>query len=166
MKTDTELCPWEEILGFKSDFEFKRFLVWINEQVQEGVALKVTKLPFEEAQGQHFLHKESGIIWQLIWPDISYLTGSFRRVKNKCPWNKVDAFSSYVEFETFLLWIEKQVKLGKAKEMTVKKPRALIDDKPSGEKWYLHVQSSEVWRLLWPDPPFRGEFERIIEDIG
>lgn len=159
-------CPWEEIQGFRNDLEFRNFVVWINEQVREGIALEssdLKKLLPEEAYEQYFIHKESGIVWQLIWPDNSYLTGSFRRIKNKdeCTWNKVDAFSSYAEFEGFLPWIEKQVKLGKAKEVPVEVPRALIDNKPWGEKWYLHVPSGEVWRLLWPDPPFGGEFEPV-----
>jgi hypothetical protein len=29
------------------------------------------------------------------------------------------------------------------------------------EVWYMHVTSREVWRLVWPEPPFDGVFQRI-----
>jgi hypothetical protein len=29
------------------------------------------------------------------------------------------------------------------------------------EVWYLHVQSRETWRLVWPEPPFDGIFKKI-----
>ena len=29
------------------------------------------------------------------------------------------------------------------------------------EVWYLHLQSRETWRLVWPEPPFDGIFKKI-----
>ena len=80
---------------------------------------------------------------------------------NICPWKLIDDFEGWVNFNRFLTWIEHEVQLGHAKELPVRNTYlgfTLLD-----EKWFQHIPSGEIWRLVWPDPPFKGLFEKIEE---
>jgi hypothetical protein len=77
----------------------------------------------------------------------------------KCPWEKIDDFQSYSEFDGLVEWINNQVISGLAEEFFVEKPYSgsvLFE-----EKWFRHISSNEIWRLVWPDAPFTGIFERV-----
>jgi hypothetical protein len=76
-----------------------------------------------------------------------------------CPWEKINEFQSYSEFERFVSWIDEQVKSGVAEELLVRKP--YIGATTFREKWYRHVASGKTWRLVWPDGPFTGIFEPV-----
>jgi len=76
-----------------------------------------------------------------------------------CPWEKINEFQSYSEFERFVSWIDEQVKSGVAEELLVRKP--YIGATTFREKWYRHVVSGKTWRLVWPDGPFTGIFEPV-----
>jgi len=76
-----------------------------------------------------------------------------------CPWEKINEFQSYSEFERFVSWIDEQVKSGVAEELQVRKP--YIGATTFREKWYRHVASGKTWRLVWPDGPFTGIFEPV-----
>lgn len=76
-----------------------------------------------------------------------------------CPWKAISDFRSRGEFERFQSWIEAQVASGDAQEVPVAKP--YIDAPSFTEKWFKHLASSTVWRLVWPDGPFTGVFERV-----
>lgn len=81
MKTDTKLCPWEEVNGFRNRGAFADFLSWINEQAQTEVATEISAPPkalCKNLGDKWFVHNESGAIWHLIWPDITTLTGAFK----------------------------------------------------------------------------------------
>ena len=76
-----------------------------------------------------------------------------------CPWEKINDFQSYSEFERFVAWMDDQVKSATAEETTVQKP--YIGANTFREKWYRHVESGKTWRLVWPDAPFAGVFEPV-----
>jgi hypothetical protein len=81
-----------------------------------------------------------------------------------CPWEEVDSFSSLVEFRSFERWMIGQVSGGLARQVPVGVPYRHGDGDGTlilAEVWYLHLQSRETWRLVWPEPPFDGIFKRI-----
>ena len=77
----------------------------------------------------------------------------------KCLWEEIDGFQSLGEFNGFVAWINEQVATGKAKELLVKSP--YMDATTFEEKWFAHLESGQVWRLVWPDGPFTGLFEPV-----
>ncbi len=77
---------------------------------------------------------------------------------NICPWGKINDFQSLSEFNRFVGWMDEQVNAGVAEEIAVERPYVGATFK---EKWYRHSASKEVWRLVWPDSPFTGVFERV-----
>ena len=76
-----------------------------------------------------------------------------------CPWETIDSFDSFSEFERFVEWMGEQVISGAAKEVVVREP--YIGATTFREKWFEHSPSGETWRLVWPDAPFAGIFERV-----
>lgn len=76
-----------------------------------------------------------------------------------CPWEKIDDFQISSEFDRYHEWISEQVKLGRAEELPVQKPYS--GSTAWQEKWFRHVASGQVWRLVWPDGPFTGTFEPV-----
>lgn len=74
----------------------------------------------------------------------------------KCPWERIDDFSSRSEFERCARWLQEQVDAGVAQ---VRQPQSrYIGSSTLEERWYEHIASGQTWRLVWPDPPFRGVF--------
>ena len=79
-----------------------------------------------------------------------------------CPWEEVDGFVSLVEFRSFERWMIGQVSGGLARQVPVASPYRHDDEAlVLVEVWYLHLMSREVWRLVWPEPPFDGVFKKI-----
>ncbi len=76
-----------------------------------------------------------------------------------CPWDLIDDFRTRGEFERFVAWIEAQVASGDAQEIPVVSP--YVGASSFSEKWFRHIASSSVWRLVWPDGPFTGVFEPV-----
>lgn len=76
-----------------------------------------------------------------------------------CSWESINDFASFSEFNRFVSWIDKQVAIGQAVELEVGAP--YLDATSFTEKWYRHIDSGETWRLVWPDGPFTGLFERL-----
>ena len=77
----------------------------------------------------------------------------------QCPWEKINDFRRYSEFDQFVEWINDQVTSNLAKELPVK--NRYIGSTIFQEKWFLHISSGQVWRVVWPDFPFTGVFEPI-----
>ena len=84
-----------------------------------------------------------------------------RKMKN-CPWEIIDPFESYSEFERFVGWMRDQVASGAARELPVTQAYRGISSLK--EKWFEHIGSGRMWRLLEPDPPFGGFFKYIGDD--
>ena len=75
-----------------------------------------------------------------------------------CPWEAVDGFTTLAEFRSFERWMLGQVSAGMARQVPVGTP---YGERVLPETWYLHLKSRQVWRLVWPDPPFSGVFIRV-----
>jgi hypothetical protein len=75
------------------------------------------------------------------------------------PWERINDFESLYEFDRFVDWMTDQTKAGVAEEVAVHLP--YIGATTFREKWFRHVPTGETWRLVWPDAPFRGVFERV-----
>ena len=74
-------------------------------------------------------------------------------------WYEIRGFASPGEFERFVEYIRGQVRSGIAEE-TAADP-AYGPGEIFGGRWYRHVASGAVWRLVPPDPPFTGLWERV-----
>jgi hypothetical protein len=84
-----------------------------------------------------------------------------------CPWEEVDGFTSLAEFRSFERWLLGQVSGGLARQVPVGSPYGHSDrDIILVEVWYLHLQSRQTWRLVWPEPPFDGIFKPIPDNQG
>lgn len=73
-------------------------------------------------------------------------------------WETNAGFQLPSEFARFERWIADQVKAGIAIEIPAS---ASHQGSLPDEKWYRHLASGEVWRLISPDFPFRGTFEQV-----
>jgi hypothetical protein len=77
-----------------------------------------------------------------------------------CPWEKIEGFSSHSEFVRFCDWMKDLIVEGGAKKIPVQ--RRYRDIESLSEEWFEHVASATRWRLVHPDGPFRGLFERVV----
>lgn len=77
-----------------------------------------------------------------------------------CPWELIEQFRDWREFWRFERWMQDQVLEGRAEETAV---LYLFSGADLPEKWFRHTYSGEVWRLVKPDPPFAGLFERVVD---
>lgn len=77
----------------------------------------------------------------------------------QCPWVSIDDFARLSEFNRFVAWMNDQVKNGLAEETSVISP--YMGATTFKEKWFKHVETGQVWRLVWPDGPFHGIFEKV-----
>jgi hypothetical protein len=66
-------CDWEEIRGFTSPAEYRRFVTYIEELVSAGYAQEVPADPAygpnQVYGGRWFADKSTGEIWRLVEPD-------------------------------------------------------------------------------------------------
>jgi hypothetical protein len=79
--------------------------------------------------------------------------------KASCDWEIVDAFDSLTDYRRFLTWINDQVTAGLVRLVQVERPYSgstLWD-----EHWYECGVNGETWRLVAPEPPFRGIFKPV-----
>lgn len=76
-----------------------------------------------------------------------------------CSWEAIEDFHSLAEFERFEDWVAGQIANGNAAEVAVSAP--YLDAPSFAEKWFKHLRSGQVWRLVWPDGPFTGLFDRV-----
>ena len=78
---------------------------------------------------------------------------------NDCDWEPIDRFQSLADYEKFLSRINEQVAAGRAYVVPLDPAKAW--GSAWDEHWYRCVADREVWRLVGPDPPFRGVFKRL-----
>lgn len=81
-----------------------------------------------------------------------------------CNWEPVDRFQSLADYGRFLSWINEQVTEGRAAVVPLDPARAWGN--AWEENWYRCVADGQVWRLVGPDPPFRGVFKRVESAPG
>lgn len=78
-----------------------------------------------------------------------------------CPWEPILGFQGWSEYSRFRTWIDEQLRTDIARELVVE---SFYGGAFSVERWFLHVASEEVWRLVAPDAPFRGVFLRVSDE--
>ena len=76
-----------------------------------------------------------------------------------CPWERIEQFSDRAEFDRCVQWLHEQVLAGAAREVSV--TARYLGATTLEERWYRHLASGAVWRLVGPDPPFRGLFAPV-----
>lgn len=76
-----------------------------------------------------------------------------------CPWERISDFDGWVEFERFETWLRNEITDGDASEIPVLKSYNAVCK--FREKWFIHRFSGQTWRLVWPEPPFAGLFEKV-----
>lgn len=74
-------------------------------------------------------------------------------------WNTIAEFRSLDEFKRFAAWMDVQVKNGSATDVPVSEP--YMGAPSFDERWVKRVPDGRVWRLVGPDGPFHGLFERV-----
>ena len=76
-------------------------------------------------------------------------------------WEEIHGFTSPGEYARFMKYLEGQVSSGHAEEVEAE------DDYGRGEiyggRWFRDVETGAVWRLVPPDPPFRGLWEPVVK---
>ena len=75
-----------------------------------------------------------------------------------CGWKTVEGFSSDQDYADLSSLIREQVRLGMAREERVKNAYSGVD---WDERWYRCFATKKTWRLIAPDPPFRGLFKPV-----
>lgn len=73
-------------------------------------------------------------------------------------WDEIHGFVSPGEFERFRRWITGALDQQRLIEVPVEERYS--SSTTFDEHWY-RAASGSVWRLVAPDPPFRGVFERV-----
>jgi hypothetical protein len=78
---------------------------------------------------------------------------------DSCGWAMVDGFDSMADYERLRDSVGEQVRLGQAEERRVSKPYSGL--KTLNERWIKCKSTGDTWRLIAPDPPFPGIFEKV-----
>jgi hypothetical protein len=74
-------------------------------------------------------------------------------------WYEIRDFETPGEFERFVRFLRAQVEAGAVEQVPVEP-----DYGPGeiyGGSWYRDCRTGEIWRLVPPDPPFLGLWERV-----
>ena len=74
-------------------------------------------------------------------------------------WEEIHGFASPSEYGRFLKYLEGQVTGGFAEEIAVEPNYGRGEI--YGGRWFRHIETGEVWRLIAPDFPFRGLWEPV-----
>jgi hypothetical protein len=74
-------------------------------------------------------------------------------------WEEIHDFQSPAEYARFVEWLDKQIEAGRVDESPVVRPygRSELFE----ERWFRCRECGVMWRLVAPDPPFRGVFEHV-----
>lgn len=74
-------------------------------------------------------------------------------------WDEIHGFTSPSEYERFVRWLNEQEAAGVIEMVPV--GRRYNDSSLFEEQWVRCVECTQVWRVVAPDPPFRGVFEKV-----
>lgn len=76
-----------------------------------------------------------------------------------CDWEAIDGFDSLADYRRFRNWIEGQITSGLVASVPVTKPYS--GSTLWEEHWFKCLSDEKTWRLVGPDPPFRGLFKMV-----
>ena len=74
-------------------------------------------------------------------------------------WQPISAFGSSAEYRELLAFLNSEVAKGVAEPVPVERPYSgstLFD-----EHWFKNLRTEEIWRIVGPDPPYRGTFKKV-----
>lgn len=74
------------------------------------------------------------------------------------PWDEIHGFGSLLEYERFESWLADAIGHGFFVEVDVDAP---YSGSNSFEQRWVRDSSGVVWRLVAPDAPFPGVFEKV-----
>ena len=74
-------------------------------------------------------------------------------------WEEIQGFQTPREYRRFVDYIEGQTRAGIARELPA--DPGYGRGEVYGGRWFQDIASGEVWRLVPPDPPFTGLWERV-----
>ena len=74
-------------------------------------------------------------------------------------WNQLDFFYSGREYVRFQEWIREEIAAGRVREVRI--PWRAGWGNAWDEHWYQCRSCGQRWRLVGPDPPFRGIFKKV-----
>lgn len=75
-------------------------------------------------------------------------------------WETIGSFGSLREWDQFLAWMRDQIANAVAEEID---PPADVDP---GERWFRHLPSGSVWRLVSVDNPYGPGFWAAYEEAA
>lgn len=79
-------------------------------------------------------------------------------------WEEIHGFVSPGEYESFRAYVERQVAADAAREHAAD-PK-YEKGKICGGRWFQDVETNQTWRLIPPDFPFKGLWERVDLDLS
>jgi hypothetical protein len=76
-------------------------------------------------------------------------------------WDEIHGFMSPGEFKRFVQYLEGQLASGVVREQ----PADPLYGKGMiyGGRWFQDIETGAIWRLVPPDPPFRGLWEPVAD---
>jgi hypothetical protein len=75
-------------------------------------------------------------------------------------WEEIHGFTSPGEYDRFVKYIHGLLASGHAEEVEVDENYGRGEI--YGGRWFKDTETGEVWRLVSPDPPFRGLWEPVV----
>lgn len=120
MRFDPALCPWEEIHGFVDRHTFEKCTLWLEDQIRLRTASPISPpnsgIDYNP-QDRWVLHRESQMIWRLLWPEMITFTGAFKAYipHFNDTWTQV----TIIHDRDYLLmaqWMRKQIDRGVARQ--------------------------------------------------
>lgn len=79
--------------------------------------------------------------------------------KNKLELIEIHGFTSLGEYQLFIDFINEHIVAGNIKEVSIDYDYG--KGEIYGGKWFLNNETNEIWRLVPPDFPFKGLFEKV-----
>lgn len=74
-------------------------------------------------------------------------------------WEEIQGSQTPGEYRRFVDCLEAQARAGIARELPADPDYGRGE--VYGGRWFQDIESGEVWRLVPPDPPFTGLWERV-----
>jgi hypothetical protein len=74
-------------------------------------------------------------------------------------WEEIYGFASPSEYDRLVRYIEDQVSSGEVRERPVDPQYGKLIH---GGRWFQDIETGAVWRLVPPDPSFRGLWEPVL----
>ena len=82
------------------------------------------------------------------------------KIKNSdCLWEEIHGFVVPSEYNRFIKYLERQIHNNEVEEIEIDLNYGFGEI--YGRRWFKHITTGEIWRLIAPDFPFKGLWEPI-----